>query len=170
MASNAAASPAFSRATNRSSISRSTSVVTLEPLRRDRPSRAAVSCVSPHDDDAMEVAMPGPYFYFYLVVGFFTLGTAIKFAVRPTERTLSIVRPMCAATVFASIASFLTAIANGVFAISRQLERASDPAAMAAIRQHVLGGIAESLAVPVIGATVLTIAWILVAVGMRRQA
>jgi hypothetical protein len=117
----------------------------------------------------MEVAMPGPFFWLFVVVALVTLAMAIKFAVRPAERTLSIVRPLCAAAAFASLASFFAGMANGLVAISHQLGGAGEAAATLALWRVSLGGLAEALAVLVLGTSVLTVCWLLVAVGLRRQ-
>lgn len=114
--------------------------------------------------------MPGPFFFFAAIVGLATLATATHFAFRPAEKTLSVLRPLCAATAFSSLAAFLLGVANGLVALSRALERAADSAAAARVWRTFLGGLAESPAALILAFAILSVSWLLVAVGLRRQA
>ncbi len=114
--------------------------------------------------------MPGPFFWFFAVVALVTLGTAIRFAIGPAERTLAILRPLCAATIFSALAAFFLGVANGLTGLKMSLERAAGAASAAARPEAVLGGVIESLAPLVIGSAVVAVAWLLAAVGLRRQA
>ena len=116
--------------------------------------------------------MPGPFFWFFAIVALVTLGTSIGFAVRPAERTLAILRPLCAATVFAALASFFLGVANGLTGLKWNLANAAaHPGAAAAVRpEAILGGVIESLAPLVLSCAVVSVAWLLAAVGLRRQA
>jgi magnesium-transporting ATPase (P-type) len=118
----------------------------------------------------MEVRMPGPFFLFATIVGLATLAAAIYFAFRPAERTLATLRPLCAATIFSSLAAFFLGIANGLVALNRALERATDPAASATVWRMFLGGLAEAPAALILGFAIVAVSWLLVAVGLRRQA
>ena len=113
--------------------------------------------------------MPGPMFIFFALVGLVTVLTAARFAVRPTERTLGIVRPLCAATTCSSLAAFFAGLTNGLFALSRLLDGAPDPASTARIWRTAVGGFAESPIALIVGFALLAVAWLLVAVGLRRQ-
>jgi hypothetical protein len=117
-----------------------------------------------------EVHMPGPFFWFVVIVGVINLVLAIKFALRPTERSLAVVRPLCAATIFSALAAFLMGTANGLVAVSRALERAQDAAAAARVWPMFLSAVAESPAPLVLGFALVAVVWLLVAVGLRRQA
>ncbi len=114
--------------------------------------------------------MPGPFFFFAVVVGLVTLATATYFSFRPSEKTLSVLRPLCAATAFSSLAAFFLGIANGLSGLSRALERATDPATAAQVWRMFLGGLAESPAALILAFAILSVSWLLVAVGLRRQA
>ncbi len=114
--------------------------------------------------------MPGPFFLFAAILGFATLAAAIHFAFRPSEKSLSVLRPLCAATAFSSLAAFFLGVANGLTGLSRALERATDAAASAQVWRTFLGGLAESPAALILGSAILTVSWLLVAVGLRRQA
>lgn len=113
--------------------------------------------------------MPGPVFFFFALVGLVTLAVAIRFAFRPAERTLGLIRPLCAATTYSSLAAFFAGIANGMFALVRVLDSAGDAAAPARVGRMALGGFAESPIALVLGFGIVSVAWLLVAVGLRRQ-
>jgi len=114
--------------------------------------------------------MPGPFFFFALIVELVTLATAVRFAFRPAEKTLSILRPLCAATAFSSLAAFFLGIANGLAGFSRVLERATDPASTAQAYRMLVGGLAEAPAALILGFAFLAVSWLLAAVGLSRQA
>jgi hypothetical protein len=117
----------------------------------------------------MEVAMPGWGFWMYLAVSLAALAMAVRFAARPTERGLSILRPMCAAAAFATVASFCLGMTNGLMALSSALRHTTDAVAMVPIWLTAIRGVAEALMGLVLGSTLLTVSWLLVAVGLRRQ-
>jgi len=114
--------------------------------------------------------MPGPFFWFVVIVGLVTLAAAVCFAFRPAERTLAVIRPLAAATTFSSLAAFLLGVANGLVALNRLLERAPDAAASAQAWRTSISGFAESPAPLVLAFALLAVTWLLVAVGLRRQA
>lgn len=113
--------------------------------------------------------MPGPLFIFFLLVGLATVAMASRFALRPTERTLGIVRPLCAATMYSSLAAFFAGVTNTLVGLSRLLEGAADPASTARAWRLALGGLAESPIALVVGCAAVAVVWLLVAVGLRRQ-
>ena len=114
--------------------------------------------------------MPGPFFWFVVLVGLATIAVAIRFSFHPAERTLAILRPLCAATTFSSLAAFLLGVANGLVALNRSLERSADPAAAGLAWRMFISGLAESPAPLVLAFALLAVTWLLVAVGLRRQA
>ncbi len=114
--------------------------------------------------------MPGPFFWFVVLVGLATLAAAVYFAFRPSERTLAVLRPLGAATTYSSLAAFLLGVANGLTGLNRSLERAADPAASAQAWRTFISGLAESPAPLVLAFAILAVTWLLVAVGLRRQA
>ena len=84
------------------------------------------------------------------------------FALRPSERLLSIMRPLTLGALFAAVCTFVLAIANGFIAISTM--RALD---LPAVR--VVGAVfMEGLAPVVASFASLAVAWLFVAIGMRR--
>ncbi len=114
--------------------------------------------------------MPGPFFFFAALVGLTTLVMAIRFLIHPSETALSVIRPLTAATAFSSLAAFFLGVANGLYALRGALERAADAAASAQVWRMFLGGLAESPAALILGFAILSVTWLLVAVGMRRSA
>ncbi len=113
--------------------------------------------------------MPGPPFFFYAAVALVTLVVAIRFAFRPAERTLAILRALCAATVFSDLAAFFLGLANGLSGLKIVAERSGGSLAAVTHPLVVLGGVIEALASLVLGFAVVAVAWLLVAVGLRRQ-
>jgi hypothetical protein len=114
--------------------------------------------------------MPGPSFWFLVIVAAMTVGTAVRFAFRPAERTLALVRPLCAASVFAGLAAFFMGVTNGLTGFHRALASTTDPMIRANSETIFLGGLAESAAPLVVACAGVTVAWLLVAVGLRRLA
>ena len=98
-----------------------------------------------------------------LVGGVGVLGTAIAYAIRPTEQKLMLLRPLSLAAIFAAICSSSVGLATA-------LQGAGAEQAWTADRFSVLMmGLSESLIPPFIAFAFLAVAWLLVAVGMRRQ-
>jgi len=117
--------------------------------------------------------MPGPVFWFFPIIGLVTLAVAVRFAFRPAERTLAILRPLAAATITSALAAVLLGTANGLMGLKWAMERgvrAGQAASAAVNAPAILGGTIESLAALAACAALLTVVWVLVAVGLRRQA
>jgi hypothetical protein len=87
---------------------------------------------------------------------------AAWFAFRPSERLLSIMRPLTLGALFAALCSFVLAIANGFIAVSMM-----NTLDLAGVR--VVGAVfMEGLAPVVASFASLAVAWFLVAIGMRK--
>jgi hypothetical protein len=84
------------------------------------------------------------------------------FAFRPSERLLTLMRPLTLAATFAAISNSLLGLVNTLVGIAAHPERASSVGLIAA-------NLAESLAVPFLSFACLSVAWLAVAVGMRKQ-
>ena len=107
--------------------------------------------------------MPGPVFFFFAFVGLVTLALAGRFAFRPAERGLTVVRPLAAATIFSSLAAFFAGLTNGLTGMARMRpDFPFSPPVMA-------GAFAEALIALVLGFAVVSVVWLLVAVGLHRQ-
>lgn len=90
-----------------------------------------------------------------------TVAVAAAYAIRPTEGRLALMRPLSLATVFAAACTFFA----GMAAICNGIANTSGPIGW----NRVAAGAAETMA-PVFAAFAsLTIAWVLVAVGLRRH-
>ncbi len=109
--------------------------------------------------------MPGPFFWFFALVALVTVVMAIRFAFRPSERALATLRPMCAATICAALASFFLGIANGLMAF-RAVLHGPDAAQASSLA---LSGLAESFGPLILAFAGVSVAWLLVAAGLRRQ-
>ena len=98
-----------------------------------------------------------------LVVGFVPLVMAIVYLVRPTERNLALMRPLSLAGLFAATAGGVLGFLNVLYYISKHELTAVDTYRVATT------GAAESLVPMFVGFACLTVAWLLVAVGMGWQ-
>jgi hypothetical protein len=96
-----------------------------------------------------------------LLMAVVPLGAGIVYAIRPTEAKLALMRPLCLAGLFASICGSLAGVLNMLrFAGASNLSMgASGP----------LIGLSESLVPLFVGCGSLSVAWLCVALGLRRQ-
>lgn len=84
------------------------------------------------------------------------------FAFRPSERLLSLMRPLTLGAVFSALCNFVLAIANGFVAIS-MMSGLDLPGV------RVVGAVfMEGLAPVVASFAALAVAWLFVAIGMRK--
>lgn len=86
----------------------------------------------------------------------------VAYAVRPSEARLALMRPLSLASLFAALAGFASGLINGLMWVSRSGDSLASGAALA--------GLSESLVPLFVSFTALTVAWLLVALGLRRQA
>ena len=98
-----------------------------------------------------------------LILGFVPLVMAAVYVVRPTERHLALMRPL-------SLAGLFGAIAGGVLGFINVLRLVWTRELTAETYRLIAIGAAESLVPTFVGFASLTVAWLLVAVGMGRQA
>ncbi len=107
--------------------------------------------------------------FFHIVVSILlcliTLGIAISFAVRPTDRKLQILRPMTWATLF----SILAACGGGLGITTLHASMEDAAGGQRDIFRLIMNGVAEALVPAVYGFVVLSLSWLLVSVGLRRQ-
>ena len=97
-----------------------------------------------------------------LALGFVPLVMAVVYLIRPTERRLALMRPL-------SLAGLFAAIAGGVLGFMNVLHLAWTRELTAETYRVMAIGSAESLVPMFVGFASLTVAWLLVAVGMGRQ-
>ena len=97
-----------------------------------------------------------------LILGVVPLVMAVVYAVRPTERHLALMRPLSLAGLFAAMTGGLLGFINVLrFVWTRELT--------AETYRVMAVGAAESLVSIFVGFASLTVAWLLVAVGMSRE-
>jgi hypothetical protein len=97
-----------------------------------------------------------------LTLDFVPLVMAVVFVIRPTERHLALMRPLSLAGLFAAIAGGIVGFINVLgFVWTRELTPET--------YRVMAVGAAESLVPVFVGFASLTVAWLLVAVGMGRQ-
>jgi hypothetical protein len=98
-----------------------------------------------------------------LVSGVGALGTALAYALRPTERKLMLMRPLTLASVFAAVCSSSVGTATA-------LKYAADAKLEGEASWIMVAGLSEALIPPFVAFAFLAVAWLLVVVGLRRQA
>jgi hypothetical protein len=87
---------------------------------------------------------------------------AVVYAVRPTERRLALMRPLSLAAIFAAVAGAVSGIATVLRGIAATGQFSADSYSRIAM------GLSEALVPVFVGFAFLTIAWLLVTLGMRR--
>lgn len=107
----------------------------------------------------------GVVMWFVLLFGLAALVGATVFAVRPGEHSLGSVRAVAWATGFASVAGFIAGVAV-TFSACAQLPEADQPQWY----RYALQGISESASNLILGASLLSLTWLVVAIGLRRLA
>ena len=97
-----------------------------------------------------------------LVSGVGALGTAIAYAIRPTDRKLTLMRPLSLASIFAAICSWSVGTATA-------LKHAADNGLGADAARVMVAGLSEAMIPPFVAFAFLSVAWLLVALGLRRE-
>lgn len=98
---------------------------------------------------------------FSLLVGVLPLGFGVLYAVRPTEHRLAMMRPISLASIFAGLSGSLSGFINVLSHVWRTEQPSISIMAV---------GAAEALVSLLVAFGSLTIAWLCVAVGLRRHA
>jgi len=97
-----------------------------------------------------------------LILGFLPLVMAAVYAIRPTERNLALMRPLSLAGLFAAVAGTVSGFIS-VLRLYWMRDATADTYRVMAI------GAAESLVPVLAGFACLTVAWLVVAIGMGRR-
>ena len=97
-----------------------------------------------------------------LVAGLGTFGTAVAYAVKPTERKLALMRPLSLASIFAAICSFSGGVATVLSGVS------ATTSLTAATAGPILLGLRQAVLPLFVAFGFLAVSWLLVAVGFRR--
>jgi hypothetical protein len=98
-----------------------------------------------------------------LAITLVPLGTAVVYVARPTERRLTLMRPLSLAGIFASLSGTMLGLINALRVIGITQEPSPDTYRIAVL------GTSESFVPVFVGFASLTVAWLLVAVGMNRE-
>ena len=98
-----------------------------------------------------------------LFLALLPLGAGITYAVRPTEAKLALMRPLCLAGLFGALTGTFAGLLNA-FRFTAMTNGASIVSGVPLL------GLAESLVTLFVASGSLTVAWLCVAFGMRRQA
>ena len=97
-----------------------------------------------------------------LVITAIPLVMAILFVAHPSPSRLELMRPLSLAAIFSAIAGIFLSVANSLVGITRHATDANLPAYAAQV-------FAESTIPAFVSFAFLSAAWLLVAIGMRRQ-
>lgn len=100
-----------------------------------------------------------------LLIGLTCFVAAFSFMVKPSEVKLAFFRPLAVATTFASIVGVVTGLAMTLSTIAWELQGGEKTVASA----QFLGGLSEALVPSIVGFALLALAWLAVALGMRRH-
>ena len=114
--------------------------------------------------DLGAVSHAGLYVKLAMLVSAAPLVAGILYAVRPTEKGLSLMRPLSLAAIFASVSTLLLGVANALMYVGRTAPASSAAVVPAAVV------LAETVIPSFIGFACLTVAWLSVAVGVRKSA
>jgi hypothetical protein len=98
--------------------------------------------------------------------GVITLVAAILFARRPDERRMAFIRAMTTATVLNIIGGVASCVGMVFYRVSTVPELAKP----GEVHLVVMMGLAESLTPAILGFTLLSLVWLITAIGVRRLA
>jgi len=96
-----------------------------------------------------------------LVVGVVPMVMGVVYAIWPSEARLALMRPLALASIFASLCGFLSGLVHILHAIAQS----PSPS----LSGNVALGLSEALVPMFVGSGCLTVAWLCVALGLRRH-
>ena len=91
-----------------------------------------------------------------------TLAVAGSFAITPLEKRLALVKPCTIATTFAILNSIVSGLCTTFKNVADLSQTEEDSFVL------LMGGLSEALVLAMFGFTLLTLAWMCVAIGIRR--
>jgi hypothetical protein len=100
---------------------------------------------------------------FALLISATPMILGIAFALRPNERSLALMRPLTLAGIFAGVSNLFLGLANAL-----QWLASPNPGDPSSLRVAAVG-LSEAAILPFAAFAFLTVAWLGVAIGMRRQ-
>lgn len=98
-----------------------------------------------------------------LLVSAIPMILGIAFALRPNERWLALMRPLSLAGIFAAVSNLFLGLANALHWLA-----SPNPGDPSTIRVAAIG-LSEAAVFPFASFAFLTVAWLSVAIGMRKQ-
>jgi|SoiMethySBSTD1v2_1073268.scaffolds.fasta_scaffold212570_2 hypothetical protein len=110
-----------------------------------------------------DLTRAGPAAIFGMLVALLPMGVAIAYAVKPRERLLALMRPLSLATIFAA----LHTLVFGLAAVVRHVPAARTPSGYNV--DWIAHGMTETLTPVFVAFGCLTVAWLFVALGLRRE-
>src|SRR5262245_59385329 len=113
--------------------------------------------------DLTAIGHAGVYVKLAMLVSAAPLVAGALYGIRPSEKWLALMRPLSLAPIFASVSTLLLGLANALIYIGRTTPGSSTSPVPAAVV------LAETVIPSFIGFVCLTLAWICVAVGVRRS-
>lgn len=108
----------------------------------------------------------GAAMFVVLLFGLISFGGSIRFAVSPSEGRIGFLRAISTATVF----SVLSGVASDIGAVMHKVPANPEWAHSPDLPLIVMTGLGESMAPAILGFTLLSLSWMITAVGMRRLA
>jgi hypothetical protein len=111
-----------------------------------------------------DLSQAGVVAIFGMLVSLLPLAVGAAYMFRPSERRLSVMRPLSLATIFAALNTFLSGLAG----VLRTLPRAAGPTGYDVV--WLSHGLIESITPMFVAFGFLTAAWLCVAAGIRRHA
>lgn len=113
----------------------------------------------------LEVFRDGGFpMWFILVFGLVALGAAVRFAVRPRPEAMAPIRALTTATLF----SIGSGTAAALAAVGKKVPANPEWAHSPDLHLIVMTGIGESMAPAILGCSLLSLVWLVMAVGERR--
>ena len=113
----------------------------------------------------MDVIRNAPIMTFIcLLISATPMVMGITYALRPNEQRLALMRPLSLAGIFAGVCNLMVGLANSLRGL------ASQQTLDAQSFRNVFPGLAEAVIVTFVASACLTVAWLCVAMGMRKTA
>ena len=114
--------------------------------------------------------MVGPVLALFVVVlGVVAVVAGARLAVEPTERRLALLRPLTTASICASVSATSAGVMTALKVAAGGAAAGSGTQANAIAEALLLRGLAESAVPAAAGFALLAVAWLLAAIGLRRQ-
>jgi hypothetical protein len=114
--------------------------------------------------DLTAISHASVFVKFGMLVSAAPLVAGVLYAVRPNEKGLALMRPLSLAAIFASVSSLLLGVANALVYIGKTAQSGSSGT------PHAATILSEAVIPSFVGFACLTVAWLSVAIAVRRSA